>query len=376
MTVSRLGEVLALGQSIWLDFISRSLLRDGDLERMIEEDGLRGMTSNPSIFEKAVGAGNEYDDEIADLAGRGLSALDVFDRLAIADVREACDAFRQTYDAASGKDGMVSIEVRPQIANDTQGSLDEARRLWSEVGRPNVLVKMPGTEAGLPAIRQALCEGVNINITLLFSVRQYVQVHETYMAALEQRLDEGRPVGGIASVASFFVSRIDTLVDSWLEERARSAPETEREHYLSLCGKLGIANSRLAYERFRRMLDTDRWRRLESAGAAPQRVLWASTSTKNPRYPDLLYVENLIGPETVDTLPDATFTAFKDHGRVSRTVDAGYDEARAHVLALADAGIDVDAATRQLLDDGVDAFCKSHTGVVRLVEQRMKELVS
>jgi transaldolase len=237
-------------------------------------------------------------------------------------------------------------------------------------------VKIPGTEAGLPAIRQALSEGVNINITLLFSMQQYVEVHEAYMAALEQRLDEGRRIDGISSVASFFVSRIDTLVDSWLQERAKSRPEAERDEFLSLRGKLGVANSRLVYERFRQMLDTDRWRRLESAGAAPQRVLWASTSTKDPDYPELLYVENLIGPDTVNTLPEATFNAFKDHGRVTRTVDTGYEQARAHMRALADAGIDVDAATRRLLSDGVEAFCKAHKGVVGLVEQRSKELVS
>lgn len=375
MTVSRLGEVLALGQSIWLDFISRSLLRDGDLDRMIREEGLRGMTSNPSIFEKAVGEGSEYDEDIAALARQGLSALDVFDRLAIADVSEACDAFRPTYDAASGHDGLVSIEVRPQIANDTQGSLQEARRLWSQVDRPNVMVKIPGTDAGVPAIRQALSEGININVTLLFSVRQYVQVHEAYMAALEQRLEEGRAIAGIASVASFFVSRIDTLVDAWLEEKART-DGADGGRYLALRGKLGVANSRLVYERFRAMLDTARWRRLAAAGAAPQRLLWASTSTKDPSYPDLLYVENLIGPDTVDTLPEATFAAFKEHGRVARTVDTGYEDAREHLRALAAAGIDVDAATRQLLSDGVDAFCRSHRGVVGLVDQRMKELVS
>jgi transaldolase/glucose-6-phosphate isomerase len=374
MSGSRLAELLSQGQSVWLDFISRDLLRNGDLERMIAEDGLRGMTSNPSIFEKAVGGSSEYDAEIRALAGEGLGGRDIFDRLAIADVQAACDAFLPVYEASDGRDGFVSIEVAPEYAFDTDTTLAEARRLFAAVGRRNVMVKIPGTEEGLPAIRQALIEGVNINITLLFALDAYLKVAETYVEALEERVANGEPIGRIASVASFFVSRVDTLVDAWIEEKARGADGARKEEILALRGKLGVANSVIVYEHFGKLLAGDRWATLAAANARPQRVLWASTSTKNPDYDELLYVDNLIGPHTVNTLPEATYAAFKDHGTVARTVDGDVPGAHAHMDALAVAGIDVTAATDKLLADGVDLFVKSFNGVVGIVDRKRAEL--
>jgi transaldolase len=371
MSGSRLAELLSQGQSVWLDFISRDLLRNGNLERMIAEDGLRGMTSNPSIFEKAVGGSSEYDAEIRALADEGLGAGDIFDRLAIADVQAACDAFLPVYEASDGGDGFVSIEVAPEYAFDTDTTLAEARRLFAAVGRPNVMVKIPGTEEGLPAIRQALIEGININITLLFALDAYLKVAETYVEALEERLAVGRPIDRVASVASFFVSRVDTLVDKWIEEKAAAAGQ---DGPLALRGKLGVANSVIVYEHFGKLLASERWAKLAAAGAKPQRVLWASTSTKNPDYDELLYVDNLIGPHTVNTLPEATYAAFKDHGTVARTVDRDVPGAHAHMDALTLAGIDVGAATDKLLADGVDLFVKSFNGVVDIVDKKRAEL--
>jgi transaldolase/glucose-6-phosphate isomerase len=371
MSGSRLAELLSQCQSVWLDFISRDLLRNGDLERMIAEDGLRGMTSNPSIFEKAVGGSSEYDAEIRLLADEGLNAGEIFDRLAIADVQAACDAFLPVYEASEGRDGFVSIEVAPEYAFDTERTLCEARRLFAAVGRPNVMVKIPGTPEGLPAIRQALVEGLNINITLLFALDAYLNVAETYLSALEERVAKGEAIDRIASVASFFVSRVDTLVDTWIEGKAAA---TGQDGLPALRGKLGVANSVIVYEHFSETLASDRWAKLAAAGARPQRVLWASTSTKNPDYDELLYVDNLIGPYTVNTLPEATYAAFKDHGTVARTVDKDVPGAHAHMDALAAAGIDVDAATDKLLADGVDLFVKSFKGVVDIVDKKRAEL--
>ena len=372
---NRIRDLLSQGQSVWLDFISRDLISRGALARMIEEDGLRGMTSNPSIFEKAVSGSRAYDAEITALGREGFGAPAVFDRLAIADVTSACDAFAGVYRESGGGDGFVSIEVAPSLAYDAEGTLLEARRLFAAVDRPNVLVKIPGTRQGLPAIRAAIAAGVNINITLLFSLQNYAEVAEAYMAGLEERLAGGLPLTGVASVASFFVSRIDTLVDGWLEEKAAS-DTAGRSQLLDLRGRLGVANSKLAYERFQQIIASARWQRLAEAGASPQRMLWASTSTKNPAYPDLIYVDNLIGPHTVNTLPEATYAAFKDHGRVARTVDAQVEAARAHMEELAAAGISVDAATDKLQVDGVDLFAKAFDGVLAIVEERRRELLA
>lgn len=371
---SRLRELETLGQSIWLDYISRDLLRSGELERMICDDGLRGMTSNPSIFEKAVGGSSEYDAEIIRLNGEGLDAAAIFDRLAIADVSAACDHFLPVYEESEGRDGFVSIEVSPHLAYDAERTLAEARRLYAAVGRPNVMVKIPGTAEGLPAVHQALREGINVNVTLLFAVDQYLDVVETHLRALEDRLSAGGSLDRCASVASFFVSRVDSLVDKLLDERAEGADEEARAHLAGLHGKLGVANSKIVYERFAGLLAGERWAMLAAAGATPQRVLWASTSTKDPDYSDVMYVDELIGPHTVNTLPQATYNAFKDHGAAARTVDTDVAAAHRHMDALAAQGIDVKAATDKLLRDGVDLFVASFDAVIGIVGKRRDEL--
>lgn len=370
---NHLRDLLDLGQSIWLDFISRDLISSGTLKRMIDEDGLRGMTSNPAIFQKAV-SGSAYDEEIAALGAQGLDGRQIFDRLAIADVAAACDAFRTVYEASGGHDGFVSIEVSPHLAYDADATLVEARRIFAAVGRPNVLIKIPGTKEGLPAVYQALREGINVNITLLFSLHQYLSVADAYVRALEDRLAAGERIDTIASVASFFVSRSDTLVDSLLDEKMERADEEAKARLAGLHGKLGIANSKIVYQHFREILAGDRWQKLAAAGARPQRVLWASTSTKNPAYRDVLYVEELIGPDTVNTLPETTYEAFKDHGVVARTVDKDVEAAHAHMAALAAVGIDLDAANAKLLADGVDLFIEAYEKAVDIVEGRRAEL--
>lgn len=372
---NRVRRLLAEGQSIWLDFISRELIGSGRLGRFIDEDGLRGLTSNPSIFEKALSSGHEYDDEIVALARQGLDADRIFDRLAIADVKAACREFSRVYTETGGADGFVSIEVSPRLAKETAETLTEAHRLAAAVACPNVMVKIPATKEGIPAIRRALADGLNINITLIFSLADYEAVAEAYLQALEERVASDKPIDGIHSVASFFISRIDRLVDTWLETKAReSGPRAEQ--ILGLRGKLGVANSRLAYERFVEILGSNRWKALEEKGATVQRLLWASTSTKNPSYDDLLYVNNLIGRHTVNTLPESTYEAFKDHGTIARTVDKDVAGAHAHMKALIAAGINADAATAKLQVDGVDLFVKSFDKVVGIVEQRRAALVA
>jgi transaldolase len=333
------------------------------------------MTSNPSIFEKSMGAGVAYDDEIVDLARRGLDADHIFDRLAIADVTAACHEFDRVYRQTDGADGYVSIEVSPRLASETDETLAEAHRLAEAVACPNVMVKIPATKEGIPAIRRALAAGLNVNITLMFSLADYEAVVEAYLQALEERAAAGRPLGGVHSVASFFVSRIDVLVDSWLEAKAKEAG-SRAEQILGLRGKLGVANSRLVYRRFAEIHSSERWRALAAKGATVQRMLWASTSTKNPLYDDLLYVNNLIGPHTVNTLPENTYEAFKDHGVVERTVDKDLETAEGLMKALAGAGIDVDAATAKLQADGVEVFVKSFDQVVDIVERRRLALAA
>ena len=375
-TNDRLAELAALGQSLWLDYISRSLIASGGLQRLIDQDGIAGMTSNPSIFEKAIGGGDEYSDEILALARQGNDGSQIFDRLAIADVQAACDVFTPVYVGSGGEDGFVSLEVSPALARDTERTISEARRLFAAVDRPNVMIKIPGTAEGLPAIRACLAAGLNINITLMFSMAHYEAVVEAFMSGLEDRLAAGGVVRNVASVASFFVSRVDTLVDTLLDEKLAQAGDGDRERIEACKGKLAVANSKLVYERFQQLFATPRWQRLAAAGAKVQRVLWASTSTKNPAYSDVLYVDELIGPHTVNTLPEATLAAFKDHGMPRRTVDAGYDAARALLGELAGLGIDVGAATEQLQVEGVALFVKSFDAVLAIVDQRRRELLA
>ena len=357
MTTNRLIALHEVGQSIWLDFIDRTILQNGDLARMIREDALTGMTSNPTIFEKALAEGDEYDAQIKS-APPGLTAWDLFELVETTDVRSACDIFADTYRTANGGDGFVSIEVSPGVSNDADASIAEARRLWSTVARPNVMVKIPGTTEGARAVRALIADGINVNITLLFSIDAHRNVIEAYLGGLEDRLTAGKDISSLASVASFFVSRVDTEVDKRLDAIAAKGDAATKDRALALKGRAAIANAKLAYHLFREMFAGERWSKLAARGARLQRPLWASTSTKNPAYRDVIYVEELIGPDTVNTMPPATAEAFKDHGVVQRTVDRNVREAQRVMEQLAEIGIDFQDVTNKLLVDGLASFQK------------------
>ena len=357
-----------LGQSIWLDYIRRDLF-EGELERLIEDDGLAGMTSNPTIFDSAISDTDLYDDLIRE-CGADMKADAIFERIAVADVQRAADHFRPLFDRTEGRDGFVSIEVRPALAYDTEGTIEEVKRLWTACDRPNVMVKIPGTREGLPAIRQCLSEGVNINITLLFSIERYLEVMDAWFSAVEERVDREEPVERLASVASFFVSRVDTKVDERLEKRLEEAGgEEERVRIRGLMGQIAIANAKLAYERFEERFRSARFAALEEAGARLQRPLWASTSTKNPAYPDVHYVNNLIAPDSVNTVPPDTLAAFRDHGEPKVTIFEGRDEAHLKIEALGGMGIDFGEVTRELEQEGVDKFAKSYDDLLETIRE-------
>lgn len=368
--MSALLQLQEHGQSYWLDNLTRGMLVDGGLARRVETEGLRGVTSNPAIFHNAITGSAQYDEDIARFTARGLGVEEVYDRLTIADVQGACDVLRSVWESSGGVDGYVSLEVSPHLANDTEGTVREARHLHEEVARENVLIKIPGTPAGVPAIRQALFEGVNVNVTLLFSIAAYEAVADAHTEALEQRIEAGRPVDDVASVASFFVSRIDALTDRKLGALADAA-EGNSARVEALLGKAAIANAKLAYVGFQRRLATDRWARLARLGARPQRMLWASTSTKNPAYSDVMYVEPLIGDLTVNTLPEKTIDAFRDHGRVAGTLTEGVDEARRTMAELAAVGIELDEVTDQLLAEGVEKFAVPFDQLLASLAERM-----
>ena len=352
-----LKALLSYGQSPWMDYIRRDLLTSGELKKYIDNDGLRGMTSNPAIFEKAIVGSNLYADILTSPEAKHLSAKGVFDKIAIRDVQEACDIFKPIYSQTNGRDGYVSHEVSPDLANDTKATIEEARRLWKLVNRPNVMIKIPATPEGIPAIRQTLEEGLNINITLLFAQSAYEKVAEAFLAALEARSAKDQDISRIASVASFFVSRIDTLVDSKVDEKLKSATDSRQKALLeSIRGKIAIANAKLTYKKYQELFGNPRWKALASKGAQSQRLLWASTSTKNPKYRDVLYVEELIGADTVDTIPPATFDAFRDHGKLRASLTEDVDAARKTMEDLANAGISMKEVTDKLLLDGVDLF--------------------
>jgi len=352
-----LKALLSYGQSPWMDYIRRDLLTSGELQKYIDNDGLRGMTSNPAIFEKAIVGSNLYADIVTSPEAKNLGAKAVFDKIAIRDVQDACDIFRPIYAQTNGRDGYVSHEVSPDLANDTKATIEEARRLWKLVNRPNVMIKIPATPEGIPAIRQTLEEGLNINITLLFAQSAYEKVAEAFLAALEARLAKGQDISRIASVASFFVSRIDTLVDSKVDEKLKSAADAQQKAFLeSLRGKIAIANAKLTYKKYQELFGNARWNALAAKGAQTQRLLWASTSTKNPQYRDVLYVEELIGADTVDTIPPATFDAFRDHGKLRASLTENVDAARKTMEDLAKAGISMKDVTDKLLADGVKLF--------------------
>jgi transaldolase len=363
MPVNPLVALGQLGQSPWYDFITRDLVTSGELQRMIHDDGLRGMTTNPTIFEKAIAGSELYDDDVRRHAARGETPARIFEALAIEDVRAACDLFEGVYQATRGLDGLVSMEVSPTLAHDTAGTIAEAERLWSRISRRNVMIKIPGTRAGLPAITHCLAQGINVNVTLLFSVERYREVVEAFFRGLEQRAAAGRPVAAIASVASFFVSRVDAKVDA--------TPAGARLGK----GRAAIANACAAYAAFEELFASPRWEALAARGAMVQRPLWASTSTKDPALPDVYYVEALIGHHTVNTLPPATFAAYRDHGQPAIRLPQGVKASTAVLAELAAAGIDLEEITATLEAEGVKSFAASFEALLKVIEQKAAALV-
>jgi len=351
--------LLAYGQSPWMDYIRRDLLTGGGLKKFIADDGLRGQTSNPTIFEKAINGSTLYNDILNSPEAKSLNAKQLYEKIAIRDVQDACDIFRPVYDETKHRDGYVSLEVSPLLANDTNGTMEEARRLWKAVNRPNVMIKVPATPEGIPAIRQLLEDGLNINITLLFAQSAYEKVAEAFVAALEARAAKGQPINQIASVASFFVSRIDSLIDSKIDALLKTAAGDAKTLLESLHGTIAIANAKLTYKKYQELFGGPRWKALAAKGAQTQRLLWASTSTKNPKYRDVLYVEELIGADTVDTIPPATFDAFRDHGKLRPSLTEDVPSAARHMENLAKAGISMKEVTEQLVVDGVRLFAEA-----------------
>ena len=372
MTDNPLWRLNDAGQSIWLDFIDRKMLRNGDLQRRIKNDALTGMTSNPTIFEKALAEGSDYDDQIRS-APEGRTALELFELIATTDVRDACDAFKGVHERTKGIDGFVSIEVSPGAANNATATISEATRLWATVDRPNLFVKVPGTTEGAKAVRQLIANGININITLLFSLEAYKAVIDAYMGGLEDRVAAGKDITHLHSVASFFVSRVDTEVDNRLNAAIAKSPDKQAQ-LAALKGKAAIANAKLAYKLFQTEIASPRWKALAARGATVQRPLWASTSTKNPAYRDVMYVEELIGPDTVNTMPPQTIDAFCDHGVVKRTVDVAVEDAQSVIDALEQNGISLDDVTDKLLVDGIASFGKSFETLLAGLQAKTKAL--
>ncbi len=362
--MNALLELARFGQSYWLDDLTRPMITSGELNRRVTEDGLTGVTVNPAIFRAALTQSDEYDHQIKELAGQPANII--YEALIVTDVRDACDILRPVYDRTDGRDGFVSLEVSPNLAHDTQGSIAEAQRFWETVARQNLFIKIPGTSEGVAAIEALLSAGINVNITLLFSVERYEEVALAYVRALERRKANKAPISRIASVASFFLSRIDTLVDELLQQKIASGMPEARH----LLGKSATANARLAYQRFTELTSTGRWRSLETAGARPQRLLWASTGTKNSSYGDLMYVESLIGPQTINTLPIKTIAAFADHGKASASLVQGIDEARQLMGDLQAAGIELPQVARQLLDEGIEKFIESLNDILKTIATR------
>lgn len=358
-----LVELHSYGQSFWYDNIRRKFLQDGTLQALIDHDGLRGMTSNPSIFGKAIGGSDDYDAQMRVLVASGASTMEIYEALAIADIQAACDLFAPLYASSRGGDGFVSLEVSPYLARDTQGTITEARRLFTAVNRPNLMIKVPATPEGIPAIRQLISEGVNVNVTLMFNMAHYEAVAEAYVNGVRQRIDNGGDPRRVASVASFFVSRVDTAVDKQLAELGNAEAE-------ALMGKTAVANSKLVYKRFREIFHGAAFETLRAAGAVPQRLLWASTSTKNPAYPPTMYVDELIGRETVNTMPPVTIDAFRENGRVAHTLEANVEAAGEVLAQLDDLGVNLPAVTEQLQTAGVDAFAKAFDVLLQTIEEK------
>jgi transaldolase / glucose-6-phosphate isomerase len=373
-----LKQLLRFGQSVWLDYIRRDLISSGELARLIQEDGLRGMTSNPTIFEKAIAHSPDYLPALEQLTQRkDLDAKGVYEQIAIRDIQDAADVLRPVYEQSERRDGYVSLEVSPYLAHQTRETIDEARRLWKTVARQNIMIKVPGTEEGIPAIRELLGGGINVNVTLLFARDVYQRVAETYVAGLEDHRSHGGDPSRLASVASFFVSRIDTLVDNKIGELLKNPPTgLDANLARSLQGKVAIANAKLAYETYKKVFSGPRWQALVDRGAVTQRVLWASTGTKNPAYSDVLYVDELIGPDTVNTMPPATLEAFRDHGKPRASLEEGVEAAKKTMADLARAGISMKAVTDQLTEDGVKLFADAFDQLLTVVEQRVKHVAT
>lgn len=371
MAKNPLAQLAETGQSVWYDLMERALITSGKLQKLIDEDDLRGLTSNPTIFEKAIGGSADYDDTLREMAEKDASTDEIYESLVVSDIGNAADVFRPVYDRTNRLDGYVSLEVSPNLAHEGEATLAEAKKLWGLLGRPNAMIKIPATEEGIPAVEEAIASGINVNITLIFSRDVYDKVIEAYMRGLERRVEQGQPVDSIASVASFFVSRIDAAADKELNERIqKAATDEEREELSSLLGKVAIANAKLAYQLFKDRFSSERFAKLKAKGAQVQRPLWASTGTKDPRYSDVLYIEELIGADTVNTIPPKTYDAFRDHGTVSRTLDKDVDEAKDVLSRLEAAGVSLDDITRRLTADGVKSFADSFTSLIKTIDTR------
>ncbi len=369
-------QLKALGQSVWYDNIDRSQLNSGQFKRLLDEDGVVGVTANPTIFQKSISHGDAYDAQITQLIKEGKSTNEIYEAIILQDIRTVADILRPIYDSTNRQDGFVSLEVSPDLAHNTEGTISEVRRFWKMVDRPNLMIKIPATQEGIPAVRQALTEGINVNITLIFSIEFYRQVTDAFLTALEDRNAEGKDISHIASVASFFVSRVDTLVDKLLEDKIKATSDSAEQQMLkSLEGKAAIANARLVYQDFKRIFGTPRFETLKHSGAQPQRPLWASTSTKNPAYRDVLYAEELIGPHTVDTMPLETIENFRDHGQVRLSIEDDIPQAKAELAALEEIGIHYDQVTQQLLDEGVQKFADSFHELFQGIESKKQAII-
>jgi len=373
---TRLHELIEQGQSPWIDYITRDIIKSGELQSLIDK-GIRGLTSNPTIFEKAISSSKEYDEAFRDLVQKGASQSEIYEGLIVEDIRMAADVLRPVYDETGGLDGYVSIEVNPKLAYDTEGTIAEARKFFQTIDRPNIFIKVPATDQGIPAIRQLISEGINVNITLIFSIDYYERVMDAYLEGLEQRVSEGKPIDKIASVASFFVSRVDTEVDKRLQKLIESEQDSQKKSELeSLLGKAAIANARIAYQHFLKKFQGERWESLKAKGARVQRPLWASTSTKNPAYRDVMYVEELIGPDTVNTMPPQTIEAFLDHGKVARTIDKDLDQVYAVIEKLESLGISMKEVTDKLQADGVKLFADSFDSLDKVINEKRETLMA
>ncbi|HQA69619.1 MAG TPA: transaldolase, partial [Aggregatilineales bacterium] len=360
------------GQSMWYDNISRAELDAGEIQSLVDS-GIRGLTSNPSIFQKAITSGTAYDAQFAELVQQGLGPVEIYEAMAVEDIRRAADILRPIYDESGGEDGYVSLEVSPLLANDTQGTIEEAARLFKMVDRPNLMIKIPATDAGLPAIEESIASGINVNVTLLFSCDMYARVMDAYIRGLERRAGAGEDISRVASVASFFVSRVDTMIDDMLDAKIAETDDPARQEELrALKGKAGIANAQLAYKLFVDRFKAEDFRRLAERGAKIQRLLWGSTSTKNPDYSDVLYVDNLIGPNTINTAPPETIKAFVDHGALATTLTEDVSDAEQVMQALAREGIDIDAVTDKLLQDGVEKFVKPFNSLLESIAEKAR----